>query len=174
MIRCPNCNNQELPGAYFCSECGTQLVPLNFLHTHMINKTLVSNEATDVQKNAAEIMIRRAAPKKKDPNISLHIVENGKVVHLSDRKDFTLGRAIEGQSIIPDVDLTIFDAFAQGVSRMHCSLRIMNGDVYAMDLGSSNGTRLNGQKIVPHVEYSINHGDLLILGRLKIQVLLIR
>lgn len=43
-----------------------------------------------------------------------------------------------------------------------------------MDLGSSNGTRINGQKIVPHVEYTINHGDLVVLGKLKVQVLLIR
>jgi pSer/pThr/pTyr-binding forkhead associated (FHA) protein len=50
----------------------------------------------------------------------------------------------------------------------------MNGDVYVMNLGSSNGTKINGQKIVSHVEYSISHGDLITLGKLKVQVLLIR
>ena len=102
------------------------------------------------------------------------LLKVGKVIHLSDKKDFTLGRAVEGQSILPDVDLSPFDAFSQGVSRMHVSLRILNGDVYVMDLGSSNGTKINGQKIISHVEYSINHGDLITLGRLKVQVLLIR
>ncbi len=172
MILCPNCHNKELPGAYFCSECGTQLMSLEFLSTRMINKP---PEGIDITETASSsIPTRKVMQKQKDPNISLHMVENGKVIHLSDKKDFTLGRAVEGQSILPDVDLSAYDAFSQGVSRMHVSLRIFNGDVYVMDLGSSNGTKINGQKIVPHVEYSISHGDLVTLGRLKVQVLLIR
>lgn len=172
MILCPNCHNKELPGAYFCSECGTQLLSLEFLNTRMINKPL--DGAIGVDLGLSYVQNRKVIQKQKDPNISLHLVESGKVIHLSEKKDFTLGRAVEGQSILPEVDLSPFDAFSQGVSRMHVSLRIMNGDVYAMDLGSSNGTKINGQKIVPHVEYSISHGDLVTLGRLKVQVLLIR
>lgn len=172
MILCPNCHNKELPGAYFCSECGTQLTALNFLSTHMINKPAIESAIPTL--NDPDAPTHRIASKRRDPNISLHLVDSGKVIHLADRKDFTLGRAVEGQSILPEVDLSSYDAFSQGVSRMHSSLRIVNGDVYLMDLGSSNGTRLNGQKIVPHVEYSINHGDLVVLGKMKIQVLLIR
>ena len=172
MILCPNCHNKELPGAYFCSECGTQLLSLEFLNTRMISKP--SEVINGVDSGSNSFQTRKVIQKQKDPNISLHLVESGKVIHLSDKKDFTLGRAVEGQSILPDVDLSAYDAFSQGVSRMHVSLRIMNGDVYAMDLGSSNGTKINGQKIVPHVEYSISHGDLITLGRLKVQVLLIR
>ena len=172
MILCPNCHNKELPGAYFCSECGTQLLSLEFLNTRMINKPLDGVIGVDL--GLSYVQNRKVIQKQKDPSISLHLVESGKVIHLSEKKDFTLGRAVEGQSILPEVDLSPFDAFSQGVSRMHVSLRIMNGDVYAMDLGSSNGTKINGQKIVPHVEYSISHGDLVTLGRLKVQVLLIR
>lgn len=171
MIVCPNCHNKELPGAYFCSECGTQLVALNFLGTHLINKPPVDFAAPI--HNDTDIPTHRSVIKNRDPKISLHLVDSGKVLHLSDRKDFTLGRAIEGQSILPDVDLSSYDAFSQGVSRMHSSLRIANEQVYLMDLGSSNGTRLNGQKIVPHVEYTLKHGDLIVLGKMKIQVLLI-
>lgn len=171
MILCPNCSNKELPGAYFCSECGTQLVSLNFLNTQFINKSAV--ETNHPIASSADSISRRTTVKRRDPNISLHLVDSGQVIHLNEKKDFTLGRAIEGQSILPDVDLTPYDAFSAGVSRMHCGLRIVNGDVYVMDLGSSNGTRINSQKIVPHVEYSINHGDLIVLGKMKIQILLI-
>jgi len=41
-----------------------------------------------------------------------------------------------------------------------------------MDLGSSNGTYINGRRINPHVEESLGHGDIVALGKLKIQVLL--
>ena len=172
MILCPNCHNKELPGAYFCSECGTQLLSLEFMNTRMINKPVEGLRGLDL--GSSSFPTRKVLQKLKDPSISLHLVESGKVIHLSDKKDFTLGRAVEGQSILPDVDLTEYEAFSQGVSRMHVSLRIMNGEVYVMDLGSSNGTKINGQKIVPHVEYSISHGDLVTLGRLKVQVLFIR
>ena len=172
MILCPNCHNKELAGAYFCSECGTQLISLNFLNTRMINK--FNGMTVDQINETHNILTHRINPRTRDPNISLHLVESGQVIHLSDQKNFTLGRAIESQSILPDVDLSPYDAFSQGVSRMHCSLRIENGNVYAMDFGSSNGTRINGQKIVPNVEYSINHGDLIILGKMKIQVLLVK
>ena len=172
MILCPNCHNKELPGAYFCGECGTQLISLEFLNTRMINKP--AEEINVINSGANSFPSRKVIQKPKDPNISLHLVESGKVIHLSDKKDFTLGRAVEGQSILPDVDLSAYDAFSLGVSRMHVSLRIFNGDVYVMDLGSSNGTKINGQKIVQHVEYSISHGDLVTLGRLKVQVLLIK
>jgi len=144
---------------------------LEFLNTRMINKP-PENSISDSRVDS--FPTRKILQKQKDPNISLHLVESGKVIHLSDKKDFTLGRAVEGQSILPDVDLSAYEAFSLGVSRMHVSLRIMNGDVYVMDLGSSNGTKINGQKIVSHVEYSISHGDLVTLGRLKVQVLLIR
>lgn len=170
MILCPNCHNKEMPGAYFCSECGTPLISMEFLSTRMINKPVeIKVEPMDYP----ETLIIRNKAKQKDPNISLHLVESGKIIHLNDRKEFTLGRAVEGQSLIPDVDLSPYDAFSQGVSRMHVTLRIVNGAVYVSDMDSSNGTRLNGQKIIPHVEYSVNHGDLVTLGKMKIQVLLI-
>jgi pSer/pThr/pTyr-binding forkhead associated (FHA) protein len=46
------------------------------------------------------------------------------------------------------------------------------GSVLVMDLGSSNGTYLNGRRLNPHVEEPLNHGDILALGKLKIQILL--
>lgn len=172
MIDCPNCHHNELSGAYFCSECGTQLTQLDFLQTRFINKLSENSLVSSAAPQAS--ILKKTAVSHKDPSISLHLVDSGKVIHLSDRKDFSLGRAVDGQSILPDIDLTQYDAFAKGVSRMHASLRIVNGEVYASDLGSSNGTRINGQKIMPHIEYSINHGDIIVLGKMRVQVLLIK
>jgi pSer/pThr/pTyr-binding forkhead associated (FHA) protein len=41
-----------------------------------------------------------------------------------------------------------------------------------MDLGSSNGTYINGQRIRPDVDVPLSHQDVIALGALKIQVLL--
>jgi len=85
-----------------------------------------------------------------------------------------MGRVAEGQPILPDVDLSPYEAYSQGVSRLHAALKVINQRVVIMDLGSSNGTRVNGQKIVPNVDYPLNHGDMIALGKLKIQVLIRR
>jgi pSer/pThr/pTyr-binding forkhead associated (FHA) protein len=173
MILCPNCQHKELPGALFCSECGTQLVSLDILNTRSIQRTTTDNLSSSPP-DIPDLGKRKTAAKGSEPNITLHIVESGQVLHLADRKEFTLGRTIEGQPILPDVDLSPFDAFTLGVSRLHAALRIINGEVVVTDLGSSNGTRVNGQKIVPHVDYPINHGDIIALGKLKVQVLIVK
>lgn len=172
MILCPNCQHKELPGALFCSECGTQLVSLDILNTKSIQKT--PSEGLSLPADIPEMLQRKIGSKGTEISISLHIVESGQVLHLSERTEFTLGRTIEGQPILPDIDLSPFDAFTLGVSRLHAALKIVNGEVVVTDLGSSNGTRINGQKIVPHVDYPLNHGDVIALGKLKIQVLINR
>jgi pSer/pThr/pTyr-binding forkhead associated (FHA) protein len=84
-----------------------------------------------------------------------------------------LGRLSEGQPIMPDIDLTPYQAYASGVSRLHAVVkRDANNRALVMDLGSSNGTYVNGRRINPHVEEPLNHGDIVALGKLKIQVLL--
>ena len=56
------------------------------------------------------------------------------------------------------------------ISRRHCALRINNGQLTIEDLGSRNGTYVNGEKLTgPHVAKS---GDLLRVGRLQFNVLL--
>jgi pSer/pThr/pTyr-binding forkhead associated (FHA) protein len=172
MIICPNCQHKELPGALFCSECGAQLVTIDVLNTRSIKKTPSDLLNSPIQ--IPQVGENSKLGKISEPSISLHIVDSGQVIHLHERKEFTLGRTVEGQPILPDVDLTPFDAFTLGVSRLHAALRVVNQDVVVTDLGSSNGTRVNGQKIVPHVDYPINHGDIIALGKLKIQVIIIQ
>jgi pSer/pThr/pTyr-binding forkhead associated (FHA) protein len=41
-----------------------------------------------------------------------------------------------------------------------------------MDLGSANGTYINGKRLSPSVEQTLNNGDIVALGKLKMQVLL--
>lgn len=57
-----------------------------------------------------------------------------------------------GESIIgsgKDADIMINDNSA--ISRKHARLFISNGDYYIEDLGSTNGTCVNGEVLVPHV-----------------------
>jgi hypothetical protein len=172
MILCPNCQHQEIAGALFCSECGAQLVFAENISTQSIHRTESIPENPPPSGDSATAAGAGAAPA--EGLIALHLVESGKVLPLAGRMDFSLGRVTDGQPILPDIDFTPYDAYSQGVSRLHAALKIINNRVVIVDLGSSNGTRVNGQKIVPNIDYPVNHGDVIALGRLKIQVLLKR
>lgn len=171
MIVCPNCQNQEYEGALFCSECGSRLAPVDLKNTQTLsgfgNTGLISPLPQSV-----EFIESAESEQSGEFQVSVHLIESGQVLNLSGRSEFTLGRVAEGQPILPDVDLSPYEAYGQGVSRLHAALKIPGGKLAVTDLGSSNGTRVNGQKIVPHVDYPINHGDIITLGKLRLQVLL--
>jgi pSer/pThr/pTyr-binding forkhead associated (FHA) protein len=168
MIVCPNCHHEEIAGALFCSECGAQLVVSDHRSTQSITRS-----PTDVLGTNGNPPIEiPPLTTGEDTIISLHLVGSGQVLHLAGRTEFTLGRVAEGQPILPDVDLSVYEAYSQGVSRLHAALKFVNQRVVITDLGSANGTRVNGQKIMPHIDYPLNHGDMIALGKLKIQVLI--
>ncbi len=155
----------------FCSECGARLISLDYLTTQSIQKS----QSDKLSSNSFEISTSDKIEKDPKPvdhshtsELSLFIIESKQTLNLAGRTEFTLGRVAEGQPILPDVDLSPFEAYSLGVSRLHAALKINHNRVSIMDLGSSNGTRVNGQKIVPHVDYPINQGDILALGKLKI------
>lgn len=174
MIICPNCHHKEFPGALFCSECGARLISLDYMTTQSIQKT--TSDMLDQSKlgQSPEAVKGESALYQPEHNaeLALYVVESKQTLQLAGRTEFTLGRIAEGQPILPDVDLSPFEAYSQGVSRLHAALKVHRDRVAIMDLGSSNGTRVNGQKIVPHVDYPINQGDTIALGKLKIQVIL--
>lgn len=60
-------------------------------------------------------------------------------------------------------DLTVEDA---GVSRRHLEIIEQDGTYLAVDLGSTNGTFHNGERLTGRRE--LNHGDVLTIGRARI------
>jgi hypothetical protein len=169
MILCPNCHHSEIIGSLFCGECGAQLIATGNLNTHSINPA-----PAEIVQNPLDSLpgMIGAAGSLESEGISLHLLECGEVMYLSGRLEYSIGRATDGQTVLPDVDLSPFDAYAQGVSRLHATIKIVDHGVVVTDSGSSNGTRVNGQKIVPHIDYPLNHGDVIALGKFKIQILL--
>ena len=163
MIICPNCQHKNLDGTVFCTECGAQLSGIQPIVTQNIS---ADNIPAMERKRTANF------PKDLDTWASLHLLDSGHILPLGDRTEFTLGRVSEAQPIMPDIDLTPYQAYANGVSRLHAVLKREGSRVLVMDLGSSNGTYLNGKRLTPNVDQTLSHGDMLALGKLKIQILL--
>jgi len=156
-----------MAGTMFCSECGAQLVGKDSL----ITQTITTGE---IQESAARVPSppRNYQPTGVDAWGSLHLLDTGQVLPLTGRNEFTLGRISEGQPIMPDVDLSPYQAYASGVSRLHAVVKRDGPRVILMDLGSANGTYINGKRLTTNVEQVLNHGDIVALGKLKIQVLI--
>ena len=84
----------------------------------------------------------------------------------ADAKQIRLGpETLIGRS--PDCNLRI----ASGqVSRRHCLVKVAESLVSVRDLGSANGTRLNGQTISTETDVPVPPGSTLVVGPLKFVV----
>jgi len=84
---------------------------------------------------------------------------------------------ILGRQPLPDdhcdlLDLTDLAGFEHGVSRAHCMVQRRGTRLVVIDLGSTNGTFLNDQPVLPYQEHILAHGDRLILGTLHLVLFL--
>jgi len=168
MITCKVCSNQEYDGALFCGECGSQLVNST---DGNVNTFIYPSQARGL-----EIDISNTIPKKllENKTFILYNPEAEEVLNTPDQEEFTIGRFVDGQVITPDVDLNPFEGFDKGVSRLHATIRISpdKTKVHVIDLGSANGSSVNGFNIPANSEVPLNHGDVLSLGKFNLKVIL--
>jgi pSer/pThr/pTyr-binding forkhead associated (FHA) protein len=81
-----------------------------------------------------------------------------------------IGRAASDAPDQPHIDLTPYGAQRQGVSRRHVMI-IKEGNLLKVaDLGSTNGTYLNGVRLQPNQPRLLRTGDRLSLGELVLKV----
>lgn len=168
MIVCPNCKNTEYPGALFCNKCGAQLLESKGTGA----TTTIYTSVPNVPKPSATPSFPPPPSECAHAEVALVVVDTSEAIFLHSREEFSLGRATPGQPIVPDIDLTPYNAYETGVSRLHASLNIVNQPITVQDLGSVNGTRVNGKKLAPHSTTILANGDILTLGKLKVQIII--
>jgi len=83
--------------------------------------------------------------------------------------EFVLGRFTTGDRA-NIIDLTPYRAYLMGVSRHHAVISQTPDGYLIKDMGSANGTWLNGSRLSPFVPYVLKDGDHLELGRLSLTV----
>lgn len=103
--------------------------------------------------------------------LEFRVVGTASVIQVRVSELMTIGREDPDRSIVPDFNLSPFDAHAQGVSRKHAQMQAQDNVIMLKDLGSANGTQLNGVKIKPNQPCRLRHGDEIVFGRLRVQVL---
>lgn len=80
-----------------------------------------------------------------------------------------IGRRSEPRAIFPEVPVQHDDA----VSHRHALLQLeaATGNLTVRDIGSSNGTKLNGVALKPMTDYPLNDGDVLAFGHWSVLTL---
>lgn len=165
MIRCPQCNHEELEGALFCTKCGALLETDSPLST----KTFTPGDTGEYQPSIPPSLLEISVT---GVGATLYLSDFQRTLPLDKGRSVVLGRAVESEPLQPDIDLTPFDAYRLGVSRRHARLEWQGSRLTITDLNSSNGTRVNGQRIPAGKAVDLHHGDEIRLGKLRIQILL--
>jgi hypothetical protein len=157
-ITCENCKMLNPPDAVACKNCGTLLVR---------NDVTVRIGDTDQQSDLLRNRITGSAIATEDV-ITLIMDKAHLSVPIPDA--VTIGRAKPNNTDGPDIDLTPYGAADKGVSRKHVRIKRKDMLFYITDLGSTNGTDLNGQRLLPNTERMLRSGDELKLGQLKVKL----
>jgi predicted component of type VI protein secretion system len=103
--------------------------------------------------------------------LRLEIEGSPEPIILKPTAETIFGRRDPATGAMPDVDLTPFAGYRMGVSRRHAAIRFGDGQSLNLwDLGSSNGTYLNSERLSAHRPYRLHNGDELRLGQMMIRL----
>jgi hypothetical protein len=159
---CPHCGKTNQKHEVFCYSCGQLLEPargtFDTKHFADTDPLLVSEDYFGPD---SVLMLRlrgSSANFETRPQLRDH--------------ELFIGRSTSGSAMAPDIDLTNHQADDLGVSRLHASLKYdaEHNAIQISDLGSANGTFINGQRLHPKEIRILRHGDELRLGKLTLKV----
>jgi pSer/pThr/pTyr-binding forkhead associated (FHA) protein len=165
MILCGHCGAEEPSGALFCRECGNCLVQPDSRQTTPGIRDTRSMEDDGLIPTSAD---RRLADG--GQAITLTIAASGQRVTLPVSEAIAIGRSDPESRIQPTLDLNAYGGLDQGVSRSHAAIRSSSDGHFLVDLGSTNGTLLNDQRLEPGKPSRLRNGDSIRFGRLLVQI----
>lgn len=169
MIHCPNCENKEFDGTLFCSECGTRLWQGSSELVSTANLTLGNAP------NTAKLGVLVSSTTSDElGTITIRVRGTSELMRLAGKNFYTLGRSDPNSANTPDLDLAQFNGQEMGVSRLHAQIIRNDDGLHLEDLGSTNGTKLNGRLIAPNDLHRLNNGDEVRLGKLALNLYFVK
>ncbi|MCP4538617.1 MAG: FHA domain-containing protein [Chloroflexi bacterium] len=192
MTECQSCGRKHRPGTLFCSGCGVYLATGGTLQTDPLpeeelpitkanpwdNVPLVGPDETSPipipppkahKQTPVKIQDADAAPL---APLRIRVISTGREVRLSFISEAYIGRLDADHDIFPDLDLTPDARADDGVSRRHCKIHRRDSVYLVEDVGSANGTYLNGLRLNPHLLHVLKDEDELQLGRIKLKIII--
>ena len=154
MQLCANCGFDNREGLVFCERCGVALSAVSV-------STKKLNEPDDTYSAGGGVLSQ-------DNIVLLHFDGYDDPLAVQIDSSIILGRSAgEGST---SLNLEAFKASDHGVSRQHAALIRDGNQLFIRDLGSTNYTYLNGERLAQERDYSLRDGDTLQLGRLGVKI----
>jgi len=163
---CPSCGTPVIAGEAFCDNCGASLAGGGGAPAPL---------AMPVQPAAPPVYtppVYTPPPAAPPPYVApvaaaataQVIASNGQTFALASKSTYLLGREDPISGIYPDVDTTGSGGENSGVSRRHAEILQQGGQWVIRDLGSTNGTFVNNQRLAANAQQRLNAGDQIRLG----------
>jgi hypothetical protein len=162
MQTCPYCGQKNREGLLFCEECGQNLTA----DGGGFNATLPTRQLEQSPNDLSAKATWGTARFGHQSTVLIHIRDVTEPILLSPARRTILGRADNSSTSQPDLDLTPYGALEKGVSRIHAAVERSEDTLTLIDMGSSNGTHLNGQRLGPDQPRVLRDGDEIRLGKL--------
>lgn len=160
----PAAEEPSVSGTVTCSACGAEN-PSYEAYCEDCGASLTAARAGAGL--AAPVPVPVAAPPAPPSPVAarprLALVDSGTEFPV-DKDEIALGRRSPADGIFPDVDLTDVDVESY-ISRRHGRIVRQDGRFLYEDIGSSNGSFLNGTRLQSGVQAELHEGDRLRLGK---------
>lgn len=157
-LNCPNCGKSNQKHELVCYACGQLLEP-----PHSTNETRALAETNDLTPGNDFFSANTV--------LVLRVRDSGRVFEVQPQHsdhEMVIGRSTSGSAMIPDIDLAPDGGEKLGVSRLHLTIRYdgKSHTVSLVDLGSANGSYINGQRLHPHEVRVLHDHDEVRLGKM--------
>jgi pSer/pThr/pTyr-binding forkhead associated (FHA) protein len=145
-----------------------------------MNETLSTNDLRE--QTLRQYKLQQDQKKQEDEETDSAIIEGDVALHIEVEGadtplllalkvgDTVIGRRDPTQNFTPELDLSPYAAYQMGVSRRHALIRLQEKRLYLIDLGSRNGTFLNGYKLKPDTPASLRDGDEAYIGKIRLKI----
>jgi len=164
LLRCRKCGSLYSPGVNRCPTCNTAI--------ELLPEPPLRPDTRDLTGKLAEIAHKRLSLTGDLPlELSTLIFQIDKeTLVVPFEKAVIVGRMHGWDGQYPLVDLSPFGAYEKGVSRRHLRIKRKGSLIYVADIGSANGTWLNGRRLLPEADRLLRQGDALKLSLLELTV----
>ena len=162
---CPVCKNKNERDAITCKHCGAPLSQQPW------------DSATTINTEALEKGVKGIAESLIDDSliptggIAIYAAGASNPVYLDFESELIFGRQSEKKLEGSLFDLTPMGGYQMGISRRHAVIRKVENGLELTDLGSTNGSWLNEERLVPFKPYSLIDRSQIRFGRMRLLVI---
>lgn len=173
---CEVCGTQNTPSNSECTNCGEDLAFVvitsveeeNAMEIKMVEETTIDHKTVgEITDEGNKVLKDKCRQSSIDNQLKrTMILSNNLIRNIVDGKciEVPQGGCVIGRS--GNIEVKYFQQFPF-ISNSHASLGYECGELFVNDNGSTNGTKVNGVKLIPGNKRVLNIGDLILFANIE-------